>query len=290
MRYITYCILILTATFCLQCDIINPEETVPAFLYIEPFSLQTDELVQGSASEKITEVWVTVNDEFLGAYQLPATVPVLMSGEAEIFLEAGIKDNGIGSTPEIYPFYQPYETTVTLMPDQTTTISPTTSYSRDTRFALIENFESGTSVFRDTLLGNSGLQVSSTDPFEGSYSGKIRLSADDPVVELATIGAFTELTDRSPFVYLEVNYQSDAPVIFGLAGGAGTSNPNIVFDPGFNPKASWNKIYFNLSALLATSPYDSHKLALRAFIPTEDGQLTLNNATVCLDNIKLVHF
>ncbi|WP_143473307.1 hypothetical protein [Flavilitoribacter nigricans] len=280
----------MTATFCLQCDIINPEETVPAFLYIEPFSLQTDELVQGSASEKITEVWVTVNDEFLGAYQLPATVPVLMSGEAEIFLEAGIKDNGIGSTPEIYPFYQPYETTVTLMPDQTTTISPTTSYSRDTRFALIENFESGTSVFRDTLLGNSGLQVSSTDPFEGSYSGKIRLSADDPVVELATIGAFTELTDRSPFVYLEVNYQSDAPVIFGLAGGAGTSNPNIVFDPGFNPKASWNKIYFNLSALLATSPYDSHKLALRAFIPTEDGQLTLNNATVCLDNIKLVHF
>ena len=290
MKHTNLGLLILLAVCFLRCDLINPEEPLPAFLYIEPFILQTDELVQGTDSEKITEVWVTVNDEFLGAYSLPATVPVLILGEVDLYLEAGIKDNGIGSTPEIYPFYQAYETSVTLMPEQTTTISPTTSYDRNTRFALIEDFETGTSVFQDTLLGNSGMQVSSTNSFEGTYSGKIQLTTDDPVIELASIGSFTDLTDLSPFVYLEVNYQSDAPVIFGLAGGAGTSNPNIVFDPGFNPKASWNKIYFNLSGLLATSPYDRHKLALRAYIPTENGQLTLNNATVCLDNIKLVHF
>lgn len=290
MKYTTIGLICLLAMGFLTCDIINPEESIPAFLYIEPFTLQTNELEQGSASEKITEVWVTVNDEFLGAYQLPATVPVLMSGEADLFLEAGIKDNGIGSTPEIYPFYQAYETTITLMPDQTVTVSPTTSYDRNTRFALIEDFETGTTVFQDTLLGNSGLQASNTEPFEGNFSGKIQLSTDDPVIELATIGTFTDLTDRTPFVYLEVNYKSDAPVVFGLAGSSGPGDVNVVFEPGFNPKATWNKIYFNLSGLLATSPYAGHKLALRAFIPTENGQLTLNNATVCLDNIKLVHF
>lgn len=290
MKQTTFVLICLLLSGLSACDIINPEESVPAFLYIEPFTLQTNAATQGSDSEKITEVWVTVNNEFLGAYQLPATVPVLMAGTADLYLEAGIKDNGIGSTPDIYPFYQPYETTVELLPEQTVTVQPTTAYDRNTRFALIEDFESGITVFRDTLLGNSGMSVSTADPFEGSYSGKISLSADDQVIELATIGSFTELTDQSPFVYLEVNYKSDVPVIFGLAGGAGTGDGNVVYDPGFNPKDTWNKIYFNLSGLLATSPYDSHKLALRAYIPTEDGQLTLNNATVCLDNIKLVHF
>lgn len=280
----------LVSVFLLQCDIINPDESIPSFLRIEAFTLQTDPLVQGSADEKITEVWVTVNDEFLGVYQLPATVPVLMSGNANLFLEAGIKDNGIGSTPQIYPFYEAYTTTVELIPEQTVTVNPIISYNRDTRFALIEDFESGTSVFRDTLFGNTGMGVSSTDPFEGSYSGKIRLDEDAPVIELATIDFFDALTSRSPLVYLEINYRSDVPVIFGLVGINSSGTPDIVYDPGFNPKSDWNKIYFNLGGLLATSPYDRHKLALQTYIPTENGQLTLNNATVCLDNIKLVHF
>lgn len=259
-------------------------------MYIEPFRLQTDEILQGSADEKITEVWVTVEDQFLGVYQLPATVPVLLAGEVDVFLEAGIKDNGIGSTPEIYPFYEPYQVQVNLLPEETVSISPTTSYTSNTRFAFIEDFESGSTIFQDTLLGNVGMNANSTDPFEGNFSGKIQLSTDNPIVELATIQTYSELTDRSPMVYLEVNYRSDIPVIFGLVGSTGPGEQNAAFDPGFNPKATWNKIYFNLSGLLATSPFDRHQLGLRAFIPTENGQLTLNNATVCLDNIKLVHF
>lgn len=276
--------------FLLQCDIINPEEAVPAFLQIETFELQTDPRVQGSASNKITEVWVTVNDEFLGAYQLPATVPVLMTGSVQVYLEAGIKDNGIGSTPDIYPFYRPYQTQVDLIPDQTVNLRPTTTYDPDTRFAMIEDFETGLTPFQDTILGMGGMKVGTEDVFEGTYSGKISLTKDDPIIELATLGNFIDLTERSPLVYLEVNYKSDVPVIFGLIGNNGPNDRNAVFDPGFNPKETWNKIYFNLSGILATSPYDKHQLGLRAFIPSENGQFTLNNATVWLDNLKLVHF
>lgn len=290
MKQKIYLLASLAGFIFLQCDLINPEEAVPAYLFIEPFILQTDNATQGSASEKITEVWVTVGDEFLGAYTLPATVPVLRAGEVNVFLEAGIKDNGIGSTPEIYPFYQPYEIQVSLEPGQTVNIAPQTAYDRNTRFALIEDFETGNTIFQDTLLGNTGMSVSAVEPFEGNFSGKILLNTDNPVLEIATNAAFADLTDLSPLVYLEVNYRSEVPVIFGLVGGRNTVNQSAVFDPGFNPKSTWNKIYFNLSSLLATSPFDSHLLALRAFIPAENGQLTLNNATVCLDNIKLVHF
>lgn len=286
-------IIVLFGLCCLlfvHCDLINPEEAVPAYIHIEPFSLQTELSMQGSASHKITEGWLTVNDEFLGVYQLPATVPVLLAGSVNIFLEAGIKDNGIGSTPDIYPFYQPYQIQVELSPNQTTTIIPTTRYEQGAQFAFIEDFETGTTIFQDTLLGAGGLKVSSVEPFEGNFSGKIELTTDDPVIELATISEFAGLTDRSPLVYLEVNYKSDVPVIFGLIGGKGTAGQNAVFDPGFNPKNTWNKIYFNLSGILATSPFDAHQVGLKAYIPKENGQLTLNSATVWLDNLKLVHF
>lgn len=283
-------ILLLPLCLLLQCDIINPEESVPAFIRVEPFELETDTAIQGSDSHKITEAWLTVNGEFLGAYQLPATVPVLAQGPAEVLLEAGIKDNGISTTPDIYPFYTPYETSVNLTADETITLSPVVRYDPNTRFAFIEDFEAGATRFQDIIIGEGGVQVSDGEVFEGSFSGTIQLTEAVPVVEVATLNEFGGLTDRSPFVYLEVNYRSDAPVIFGLIGGKGTSSRTAVYEPGFNPKDSWNKIYFNLSGLLATSPFDTHQIGLQAFLPTENGQLTLSQATVWLDNIKLVHF
>lgn len=290
MHYHRSILLLLPLCLLLQCDLINPEESIPAFIRIEQFELQTDIGVQGSASHKITEGWLTVNGEFLGAYQLPASVPVLMQGSVEILVEAGVKDNGISTTPDIYPFYAPFETTLTLVPGETSSLSPIARYDRNTQFAFIEDFEAGVTRFQDLIEGETGLEVTDNNTFEGSYSGTIQLSTENPVVEVATLNEYSGLTDQSPFVYLEVNYRSDAPVIFGLIGGKGTSSRTAVYDPGFNPKDSWNKIYFNLSGLLATSPFDAHQIGLRAFIPTENGQLTASQATVWLDNIKLIHF
>jgi hypothetical protein len=285
MNYLRSLLFLLPVCLLLQCDLVNPDESVPAFLQINPFELQTDPGRQGSASHKITEGWITVNGEFLGAYALPAVLPVLMQGPADVTVEAGIKDNGISTTPDIYPFYSPFKTSVNLVPDETVVIDPKVSYDPNTEFAFIESFEAGLTLFQDLIAGQTGLTVSDEEVFEGSLSGKIELSTDNPLIEVATLNEYRGLTDQSPFVYLEVNYRSDAPVIFGLIGGRGTSSRNSVYDPGFNPKDSWNKIYFNLSGLLATSPFDAHQIGLRAFLPAESSQ-----ATVWLDNIKLVHF
>ncbi|MCB0638866.1 MAG: hypothetical protein KDC54_19695, partial [Lewinella sp.] len=48
------------------CDLINPEEPIPAYLYVAPFALNTAPNIEGSNSAKITEGWVFVNGEFLG--------------------------------------------------------------------------------------------------------------------------------------------------------------------------------------------------------------------------------
>ncbi|MCB9080263.1 MAG: hypothetical protein H6555_00960 [Lewinellaceae bacterium] len=278
------------------CELINPEEAIPAYLRVEPFTLTTT-ATQGSNSQKITEAWLFVDDDFLGVYALPATIPLLVTGEGTIRLEPGIKDNGIASTPEIYPFYQPFTQTVTLAPDQTVTLRPTTTYKPTTRFALIENFERGSHLFPFLVSGtdvNRITIVGGVDAFEGNGSGLLRVTTDAPLATIATGARFRDLQASNINVYLEVNYRAEAPVVFGLlaynqVGQA--SNGDIVFAAGFNASPTWNKIYFNLTQVLLERQPAEFQLLMQTALPAgENGQPAPAAANIWLDNIKLVHF
>ncbi len=276
------------------CDLINPAEDIPAYIYVPSFELQTNAATEGSNSAKITDVWITVEGDFLGAYTLPAKIPVLKSGDTQLSLRAGIKDNGVNRTPEIYPFYERFETTIDLQPNETDTIRPVIGYSDDARFSLIESFENGDAhQFQDLRSGDdeNRITVTTQDAFQGS-SALILLDTASSFVELATIDKFIDLTKNGLIVYLEVNYKSDVPAIFGLVGfDDATPNDGFpLYDPGFSPKGEWNKIYFNVSALIAQGNFDKYKVGFNAFIPVEDGALTMDKGQLQLDNIKLVHF
>jgi len=123
---------------CMACEKEGQEAEIPAYLYLQPFELRSQEAGQGSASEKITEAWLSVDGAFLGAYSLPALVPVLGEGTREISLQAGIRDNGIGRTPEVYPFYETFRTTRDLQTNSIDTIRPVIGYLDRARFSLID--------------------------------------------------------------------------------------------------------------------------------------------------------
>lgn len=283
-------VFMLCAGFMLSsCNLINPEEETPAFLEIAPFSLTTNEAGQGSDSEKITEAWVFIDGSFLGVYDLPATVPVLNFGTTAITVEAGIRENGISSTPEIYPFYEPYEITLDLVAGETFSIQPQTEYLSGTKFSFIEDFEDNRPrLFTQQILGSEMISLTSSEAFEGQYSGVFGLSKENqPVVEIATELAFSDLQEDGIFVYLEVNYRSDAPVLWGVIGEEDpVAGIDRFYEPGFTPKAEWNKIYFNLSEIIFTSQLEEFQIGMQAFIRQEDP----DTANVYLDNIKLVHF
>lgn len=285
--------------FCLAiglsaCDIINPEEEVPAYIYIREFDLQTNAPIEGSDSEKITEAWLSIDGEFLGAYSLPARVPLLTTGNREVSLQAGIRDNGISSTPEVYPFYEVYRQDFAPEPLKTDTLRPRTEYTERTVFAFIEDFEQGGPLFQEIRIGTTDNAMRTVEDvvFEGQASGRIRLDTMSPIVELATTARFRNLTANSPFVYLELNYRSEVPVVWGLIGYRnGVPGPGTpLLNPGFRARDEWNKIYFNLSPLLANANFDEYQVALQAVLPREEGRFTQPEAFIWLDNIKLVHF
>lgn len=278
------------------CDLINPEEEIPSYIWIAPFEVQTNAGTQGSASAKITEVWVSVDDAFFGVYPLPAKIPILKTGNSKIKLEAGIKDNGISTTPEIYPFFQALEYNITLKANKIDSIRPKATYRSGIRFSFLENFENNSHVFQTLVTGNDSNRMSITNEgaFEGSGSGLIQLSTQYPAVELATRNTYTDLLAKGTAVYLELNYKAEVPLLVGvIAYKAGNLNAGgqILYAAGFNPSENWNKIYFNLSRVVADSKLDEYQIILKTEIPKNaDGTINRSNAKIWLDNVKLVHF
>ncbi len=277
-----------------SCDFINPEEEQPAYIHVQPFSLSTDPSTEGTASAKITEAWLFLDDEFLGAYALPATVPLLAQGSHTIRLEPGIRDNGIGSTPEVYPFYESFETTVNLDLASTDTIEPVTQYRNNTTFIFIEEFERSDHLFRDVQVGAPDTRVNRVQDgaFEGNFSGLLNIDIDQPEVLIATTQRFNYPDELVPTVYLEMNYRAEGIAGFGIIGYA-TENPvggEILLSAGFRPSQEWNKIYFNLTRVMANRNFSEYQIVFQAAIPQEEGTYITENVRIWLDNIKLIQF
>jgi len=290
MKTIYYIIFITILLQIASCDVINPDESIPAYIYVPAFQLNTT-ANQGSNSNKITDVWVTVGEELLGVFPLPALIPILKTGEQTITLEAGVKNNGIGSSGAAYPFYQNVQTKVTLQAGETDTLRPVVAYRTETKFPLVENFESSSQLFRDLRVGTDAnrVQITNAGALEGN-SGQVMLDKDNPRVEIATVNRFANPVSKGTTVYVEVNYKSDAPVLFGIVGYKNGRADAAAYEAGFTAKAEWNKIYFNLSSLLAGTTYDEFQVVFRSVLPSQDNVFTQDKAMIWLDNIKLVHF
>ena len=82
-----------------SCDLINPEEEVPAYLYIDEFTLGPNPNINhGSLSSRITNAYVFVGGDVLGLVSLPALLPVTLTGEQEVIIDPMIRDNGVAAT------------------------------------------------------------------------------------------------------------------------------------------------------------------------------------------------
>lgn len=290
MKTIYYITFLLLLFKCTSCDVINPTEDIPAYIYIADFQLNTNPN-QGTSSDKITDVWVSLNNDFLGVYPLPALIPILAQGEQTITLEAGIKNNGVNGNAAAYPFYQSVQSKVTLQANEVDTLRPAISYRNETKFPLVEAFESNGHTFRDLRQGSdfNRIQIVSEGAFQGT-SAQLMVDKTNPLAEIATLNRYPNPSAKSPSIYLEVNYKSEAAVLFGIIGYKNGVEYTPVYQAGFVEKADWNKIYFNLSELLAGTAYDEFQVVFKTALPSQNNVYTKDKATIWLDNIKLVHF
>jgi hypothetical protein len=265
----------------------NLKPGIPAWITVDTIAFQTVYVDQGTAMQKITDVWVFVNDQSIGAFQLPATIPILKEGTGELRLEAGIMLNGISTTRLPNMFFKPviYED-FNFVPDSTVLVSPETEYWETVHFVWKEDFDA-MSVSIDTT-AKSKTNIVLTEPgsdetFQGEHSGKIVLDSVHNFYEGASFTAFQLPTNGKP-VFLEMNYKCNNMLVVGIFA---QNTSQIIQQPVIfiNPKDHWNKIYINLtSELQKHSDALDFKIFFGAVFSTQDEQ-----AVILMDNIKLIY-
>ncbi|MGB0176281.1 MAG: hypothetical protein ACPF9D_03885 [Owenweeksia sp.] len=271
------------------------EATPPAYFSIRDIKVdQTQYATQGTAHSEITTAWIFANGQAVGAFELPAVIPILADGPTEIEVYPGINMNGIGATRSIYIPYSTIRETVNFSALDTASLtSPFTRYSDNAKITLVENFdESGLNLSASPRSDTSVIKTN--DPAEifvnpeqtedNGKAGKIILEGERNFFELITTEAYS-LPSTGQSVYLEMTYKTEVPIIVGViakySGGVSEQAATLVVLPA----EEWNKIYVNLISELTAYPGAS---GYQIFILGEN-QDENNPATVLLDNLKIVY-
>jgi hypothetical protein len=276
------CFLFITAT---SCEKFSGDQTIPAYLSIDSIYLTTNYYSEGTSSQRITDVWVYVDDEFMGTFELPARLPVLKSGKHSLKIWPGIKRNGIAATRVSYDFYNPISRDVNLVMDSTTKLGVVkTTYQSTALFVWKEDFED-ISQSLDTTSGSSAWiqHTSAGSPltFEGNHSGMVLLDSIHDFFECQT---HAEYSIPAAPVFLEMNFNTANALVVGVFTYGNTTlyqTPIITLNP---TNGQWKKIYIDLSTTLnAYSGMITYRVYFSAL-----KDAGLKQSVICFDNFKVV--
>lgn len=279
-------LLILLLFYIPACNIVNPSEDIPTYIQIDSVQLIPGlSAVHGSVSHKITDVWVYYERQLLGAYQLPAKVPVLAGTAGQLQVIAGIWDNGLSGTRAKYPFLTVDTFTFTAKPTETILHTPVFNYrTTDTPLVkyFVEGFEQGNSFTKGNAHASFEKTNDPSEVYEESWSSKVELH--DTVSTFESITSQDYLIPPNRECYMELNYKSSIPFVVGIE--MYYQGSYIVSDViGLNAKDQWTKIYLNLKGFASTYQNAKFKIILRGDLP--DGQTT---SKTLIDNFKIIYF
>ncbi len=241
------------------CDIINPDEAVPAYLRIEPFVYNATTVAGSPPTANITSAFVYAENQLLGVFDLPAKVPVLREGNTRIRVVPAIFPDGQRGTRVTYPFYISLSATPNLTPGATIRLDPTTSFSATNSngatavgaFDVRDDFtNAGETRAFDLQPTNTGLQHlggatenGRADRF-GQVTGFAVGNTDAFILSSSWVGG---LPQKGAPIYLELEYRSTMPFQVGMRYGTTSAPTTEAADLTVYPSRTWTKLYVNLT-------------------------------------------
>ncbi|HEX5111538.1 MAG TPA: hypothetical protein VFV79_01740 [Saprospiraceae bacterium] len=280
------CVILVIQFVATGCELINPDEPDPTTIHLNPFVFNV-ESGQGSANNKISEVWAYANDNYIGTFTPPVDIRYLEEGPTKLTFRPGIRNNGLENDAIIYPLFNGYTTNIVATPGSVHEVNPVTAYKNEVQFSFLSDFEL-TNDFtdnRDTLAA-SFLQRSSVDVFEGNYSGQITMTSTAYFIEVGHSVAMNDLPIGNDPIYLEFRYKNEVEFAVGLLGQDLDGNEYSKFFYLVKPTDEWNMLYIELTDLVKESALPGYKILFRSLYPPSATDPELN---IFLDNIKVVH-
>ncbi len=270
---ITYKIFIFLFIF-ISCE---KDDKIPSYLKVNNVNLNYNQNF-GSITENITDVWVYIEDNLQGVYEIPVEFPVLEEGIKNIRVKAGIKANGIASTRIQYPFYSSFLDTINLVKDETIEIFPTFSYN-DAFDAIIEDFENSGTTVDSTISSEIDFTIVNED--ENKYAFAEIVS---PLINFEIATQDLTLPQQGAPVYLELDYKSSTEFLVGMY----INYPQDVVKSELvwvTSKQDWNKIYINLTQTVSES---IGAQSFKVFFNMRRNDPS-SNEEISLDNIKVLY-
>jgi len=280
-----YLLLLFCSILLLSCNKDEIEATVPAYLKIDDISVNITNPNQGSASDNITDAWVFVNDQLIGAFELPTVVPILQTGNVNIKVRGGIFNNGLSNQREIYPFYEFFTLDTNLIPEVVYEPNVVVEYKADAIFDegwAGEDFESGINLIENPN-GDTGI-VRITDQnkvFEGLASGAIFLPPGKSFAEVYT-PSFGDIPRNGTAVYLELDYKSTHDFAISIYANNRSQQFSVV---NFRASSDWNKGYVEFSNVFSTLFNAANYNIAFGLLKSKN-----DNAELYIDNMKLINY
>ncbi len=276
-----------------SCERFEGDQTVPAYLRVDTIVLESNPLLEeGYLTHNFTDVWVYVDDQIIGAFELPATIPILASGQHKVALYAGVIYNGISGTRGNYLFTQPriYDG-MELFIDSVLVRNPRVSYFDNTQFLWMEDFEGALNI---KITSNSDTTIEKyyhpqADEFLGLSSGLATLDEKNQVWEVTSYDSEKpgfDFPQGGQPVFLEMDYNSENRLVVGIfvtrIGEGITQHPVVIFQPS---GGEWKKVYVNLSpSISAFNTSDYFNVFLRS-----DRDQGVETPRILVDNLKLIN-
>lgn len=281
MRYFYF--LTLSLILWVSCKKWDKEEEIPSYIKVYSAKVETDFSTEGAATSNISDMWVNIDGNRQGTYEMPTTFPVLSTGRHTLMLRAGIKVNGIAASRSIYPFYNPIVIDTILTAGEVLKLDPIFSYKPETIFAWMESFQgNGFSLDRDT---ESDTTLYVLNDSTGNKYGKFTIDAIRQRFYYKSAEAYS-LPKNGSDSYLEFDYRCDHPFTVGLLINklqSSINTPILVLNPHPN---TLNHVYVHLTPTV-TDNLDAINFNVIIQSVLQDGY-TEGNCEI--DNLKLLHF
>lgn len=287
MRLFLIFVSLFSLSLLLACDIINPEEEIPAYIASDSAVLITNYDIQGSNAHNITDAWIYVNGKLVGVFEMPFSIPVLAAGMQSVVIQAGIKNNGIAASRVVYPFYAKYSFDTLFTAAQVMHITPRFEY-RDVTFAMKEDFEDLGIAFAVSAQSDTSISlVSGAQAFEGN-SMHFALDSIRNIFECRSTDLYNLPYGKK--VYLEMTFKNNDYFTFGLFARKYNGGADIEIRVPIitlNPTDTYKTIYISLADAITSN---STAYDFRLYYTCSHSEGSLNDTThVFIDNVKLIY-
>lgn len=279
--------------FLASCEVVDKEEQVPVYMQLDRIDFDAG-YKHGTDSAEISDAWVYVDNELIGAFELPAEFPVLTEGRHTLSIFPGVIINGISATRVVNPFMEKLEFDINPVAGDTINIrdlgSVESTYQESVTFAWNESigqedFEDAGISFDTLEWSNVAMEKTKLEVYEGTYSGWIHMdeghknflavSTQDFPIVTGSRPVFLELHIKNPDHIMEIGFYES------YGGGTVLKSSYILINPG----EEWKKLYINLTPHMPVmTGAEDYKIYFQSALRSDKTE-----GDIYVDNIKLIY-